>query len=77
MSQLKKYLWFKLDDAKSIVEIMRREAISFRFKWGYDMPIKVLAARIGELNQIYTQATYMRPFQLIACLIGVDDVLGP
>lgn len=56
---------------------MRREAISFRFKWGYDMPIKVLAARVGELNQIYTQATYMRPFQLIACLIGVDDVLGP
>ena len=41
------------------------------------MPIKVLAARVGELNQIYTQATYMRPFQLIACLIGVDDVLGP
>ena len=68
---------YKLDDAKSIVEIMRREAISFRFKWGYDMPIKVLAARVGELNQIYTQATYMRPFQLIACLIGVDDVLGP
>lgn len=60
-----------------MVEVMRREATNFHFKWGYDMPIKVLAMRMGELNQIYTQHTYMRPYQLVSMLIGVDEVLGP
>ncbi len=52
----------RIDDAKGMVEVMRREATRFHFKWGYDMPIKVLAMRMGELNQIYTQHTYMRPY---------------
>ena len=60
-----------------MVEVLRREATRFHFKWGYDMPIKVLAMRMGELNQIYTQHTYMRPYQLVAMLIGIDEVLGP
>lgn len=30
-------------DARSLVQQARKEAADFRFKWGYEMPVDVLA----------------------------------
>ncbi|ANB13354.1 proteasome core particle subunit alpha 1 [Sugiyamaella lignohabitans] len=41
------------------------------------MPCDVLAKRLANINQIYTQRAYMRPLGVAITLISVDDELGP
>jgi len=47
-------------DARSLVAQARNEAAEFRFKWGYEMPVDVLAKWIADKAQVYTQHAYMR-----------------
>ena len=35
-------------DARSLVQQARNEAAEFRFKWGYEMPVDVLAKWYGH-----------------------------
>jgi hypothetical protein len=37
------WLFYLPADARSLVHQARNEAAEFRFKWGYEMPIDVLA----------------------------------
>nr|GEU74521.1 proteasome subunit alpha type-6 [Tanacetum cinerariifolium] len=48
-------------DARTLVQQARNEAAEFRFKYGYEMPVEVLARWIADKSQIYTQHAYMRP----------------
>ncbi|CAI9278993.1 unnamed protein product [Lactuca saligna] len=41
--------------------IARNEAAEFRCKYGYEMPIYVLARWITDKSQVYTQHAYIRP----------------
>jgi 20S proteasome alpha/beta subunit len=34
---------------------LRYEANEFKFKYGYPCPVHVLAQRMADLNQVYTQ----------------------
>jgi len=64
-------------DAKSLVSQARNQAAEFRFKWGYEMPVDVLAKWIADKSQIYTQHAYMRPLGVAAMILGIDEENGP
>ncbi|CAL9762825.1 unnamed protein product [Musa acuminata subsp. burmannicoides] len=64
-------------DAKSLVQQARNEAAEFRFKWGYEMPVDVLAKWYADKSQIYTQHAYMRPLGIVAMILGIDEEKGP
>ncbi|KAK1280420.1 Proteasome subunit alpha type-6 [Acorus gramineus] len=64
-------------DAKSLVQQARNEAAEFKFKWGYEMPVDVLAKWIADKSQIYTQHAYMRPLGVVAMVLGIDEENGP
>ena len=80
-------------DARASVNRARGEAAEFRYKFGYEMPCDVLAKRLANINQVYTQRVgaspsrdvsatdhpqaYMRPLGVATTLISVDSELGP
>ncbi|RKP17975.1 N-terminal nucleophile aminohydrolase [Rozella allomycis CSF55] len=64
-------------DAKAQVIKARQEAAEFRYKMGYEIPCDLLAKRIANINQVYTQQAAMRPLGVSMILIGIDDELGP
>ncbi|KAI9813229.1 MAG: Proteasome subunit YC7alpha/Y8 (protease yscE subunit 7) [Pycnora praestabilis] len=64
-------------DARASVNRARGEAAEFRYKFGYEMPCDVLAKRLANINQVYTQRAYMRPLGVATTLISVDSEYGP
>ncbi|EAW09704.1 proteasome core particle subunit alpha 1 [Aspergillus clavatus NRRL 1] len=64
-------------DARASVDRARGEAAEFRYKYGYEMPCDVLAKRLANINQVYTQRAYMRPLGVAMTLISVDSENGP
>lgn len=64
-------------DANAQVDRARVEAVQFRYNNGYEMPCDVLAKRLANINQVYTQRAYMRPLGVATTLISVDDEVGP
>ncbi|XP_038899956.1 proteasome subunit alpha type-6-like [Benincasa hispida] len=64
-------------DARSLVQQARNEAAEFRFRYGYEMPVDVLAKWIADKSQVYTQHAYMRPLGVVAMVLGIDDEYGP
>lgn len=66
-----------IPDARNAALRAKAEAAEFRYKYGYDMPVDVLAKRMANLAQIYTQRAYMRPLGVILTFISFDEELGP
>ncbi|QLG73310.1 hypothetical protein HG535_0E03940 [Zygotorulaspora mrakii] len=66
-----------IPDARNAAIRAKSEAASFRYKYGYDMPCDVLAKRMANLSQIYTQRAYMRPLGVILTFLSVDEEHGP
>jgi 20S proteasome subunit alpha 1 len=64
-------------DARSLVQKARSEAAEFRFKYGYEMPVHVLARVLADQAQVYTQHAYMRPLGVIPILVAIDEEHGP
>eukprot|EP00802_Teleaulax_amphioxeia_P021452 Tamp_21809.p2 GENE.Tamp_21809~~Tamp_21809.p2 ORF type:complete len:253 (+),score=87.97 Tamp_21809:186-944(+) len=64
-------------DARAQVQRVRQEAAEFRYKYGYDMPPEVLARRVADMNQVYTQHAGMRPYGVSMMLCGMDEEKGP
>ncbi|OWZ24808.1 Proteasome subunit alpha type-6 [Phytophthora megakarya] len=64
-------------DSKAQVQRLRYEAHEFENKFGYKIPCHVLAKRIADVAQVYTQHASMRAFGVITMLISVDEEKGP
>jgi len=64
-------------DAKSLVQKLRQEAGDFKYKFGYEIPVDLLAKECADKAQVYTQHAYMRPLGVSVMLVSMDDELGP
>ncbi|KAF1750960.1 hypothetical protein GCK72_017511 [Caenorhabditis remanei] len=66
-----------IPDAKFQVKRAQGEAASWKYKNGYDMPCELLAKKMADLNQYYTQNAEMRSLGCALLFISYDDEKGP
>lgn len=64
-------------DCKASIQRARMEAADFQYKYGYPIPVHVLARRIADIAQVNTQSASMRPLACVMLLVAVDDERGP
>jgi 20S proteasome subunit alpha 1 len=64
-------------DARSLLARTRHEASDYAFNYGYDAPADVIATKMADLAQVYTQHAYMRPHGVSLVFFGHDAEKGP
>lgn len=64
-------------DAKSLITYYRMIAAEFKFKYGYHIPVQVLAKKVSERNQLATQFVGIRSMRCIFTIVGIDEEKGP
>jgi len=64
-------------DGRAQVQRCQAEAAEFKYKYGYEITPDLLAKRIANINQVYTQRAAMRPLGISLILIGIDQERGP
>ena len=66
-----------MQDAKYMVTWLRQQAAEFKFKFNYVCPVRVLAQRLGNQLQKFSQYVGIRPFCCMVTLVGCDEEMGP
>lgn len=59
-------------DARAQVQRARSEAAEFQYKYGYAISPDLLAKRMANINQVYTQRAAMRPLGISMIIVGLD-----
>lgn len=63
-------------DGRAQVARCRQEAAEYRYKYGHEISVELLAKRMATLAQVSTQQAAMRPLGIALTLIGWDEELG-
>ena len=66
-----------LPDSRNLLVRMRQFATDYYSDFGYEIPIHILADKVSEFCQLYTQEAYMRPLCVISIIFSIDDEKGP
>ena len=66
-----------MNDARFVVQYLRSVSAEFKFKFQYEIPVKVLATRMGQYFQKYAQYAGIRPFCAMTTIVGCDEEFGP
>jgi len=64
-------------DARAQVQRAQAEAAEFRYKYGHEIEPELLARRMANINQVYTQRAAMRPLGISMIIIGLDELSNP
>lgn len=67
----------RVADARAQVQRAKMEAADFKYKYGYAITPDLLAKRMANMNQVYTQRAAMRPYGVSMILVGIDAERGP
>mmetsp|Transcript_41587 Transcript_41587/g.90619 ORF Transcript_41587/g.90619 Transcript_41587/m.90619 type:complete len:248 (+) Transcript_41587:6-749(+) len=65
-----------IPDSRSQIERLRYEANDFKFNHGYPIPTHVLAQKMADICQVYTQEASNRALCCTMLIAGVDDEKG-
>lgn len=53
-------------DARAFAQRAQGEAAEFKYKYGYEMPCDVVAKRLANISQVYTQRVrYSEPITIL------------
>ena len=66
-----------MNDARYMITWLRQQASEHKLKFAYEAPIHMLAKRLGQYLQKYSQYASMRPFCVNVTLVGCDEEFGP
>lgn len=64
-------------DATFLVARLRMEANEFKLENGYEIPIHVLASKLSQLGNYFSQLAMIRTLCVTTVLMGIDDEKGP
>lgn len=64
-------------DCQTQATRLRYEAAEFKLQYGYAMPVALLAKRVGDICQVYTQKASLRALASICIVAAVDNEQGP
>ena len=64
-------------DGNSLVYRTQYYSAKFNLKYGYEMPVSLVAKRVGDFQQLLTQHAYQRPLGVSMMFIGWDEIDGP
>ena len=60
-------------DGRFQVDQARQEAVNWSYKYGYPMPADVMAKKMADLNQVYTQHAARRMLGTTMMFLGWDE----
>jgi len=66
-----------MQDARYIVTWLRAQAAEHKMKYQYIVPVHMLAKRLGNQLQKFSQYVGIRPFCCMVTLVGCDEEFGP
>lgn len=64
-------------DSKALLSRFRQEAHEYTSDNGHNVGVDTLTMRIADVNQLYTQKAFMRPYAVESIVAGIDDEMGP
>lgn len=59
-------------DGRSVIEEARSVASDYQYKFGVEIPVSVLAKRVADRAQVFTQRSGYRPMGVTLTFIGMD-----